>query len=84
MSAAKRYDYEQFRKFSINKQNRQNVVHFYQNNRFFSKQNNVYQENSQNQNEQRLRIKIIVKINNTKEKSNDREIFYKKLIDTNK
>ena len=75
MSAVKRYDYEQFKKFSINKQNRQNVVRFHLNNRSFFKQNNVYQENSQNQNKQRSRIKITVKINNTKEKSNDREFF---------
>ena len=82
MFVVKRYDYEQFRKFSMSKQNRQNVIFSHQNSRFYAR-NNAYQNVSQNRNDLRSRVKVFIKVKSN-EKSSEQEFSKEKQIDTEK
>lgn len=83
-----KYNYEQIRKYSINKQyvfnryaDRLNVHHFIRE-RFY-RQKNVYQKNSQNRND-RSRINVTTKLKISKNKSNDQDYTKHKQFDANK
>ena len=82
MFVVKRYDYEQFKKFSMSKQNRQNAIFSHQNSRFYAR-NNAYQGVSQDRNDLRPRMKVSIKVESN-EKSSEQESSKEKQIDTGK
>ena len=79
MSVARQSQFYEFRRYFINtnkqyyvNQNR-NIKYFNQNDRFFLKQSNTYQNNSKKQNIHTSHVEITTKLKNSKIESKERE-----------